>query len=272
MPTSNPPRPARATVRFAVPPTLADVHTRSAALQDYLSKALGKPAEVVVPHSYENLAKDLLGGKVDAAWAPPFVCARIEAMGVRVLVRGVRAGASTYRAALVCRADATVTKDTLQGTKAAWSDRDSVGGYLLPMAWLREQGHDPAKLFFKQDFVGSYRAALEQVAAGRADVTSVFAPAKSAATGDATGIDEVWPGQAHAFTVLAYTDEAPNDGVAVAMSMNGPLVNELELALLAMKDSPEGAQVLKDMFHAERFEPAPRMGYRALYRVALASL
>jgi phosphonate transport system substrate-binding protein len=30
--------------------------------------------------------------------------------------------------------------------------------------------------------------------------------------------------------------------------------------------------LLKDIFNADRFEPAPRMGYRALYRVALASL
>jgi phosphonate transport system substrate-binding protein len=269
MPNSSPPKP-RATFRFALPPTLAELQTRSAALSAYLTQALGKPAEVVVPTSYETLAKDLLGGKVDAAWAPPFVCARIEAMGVRVLVRGVRGGASTYRAALVCRADSNVTKDTLQGTTAAWSDRDSVGGYLLPMAWLREHGLDPAKLFFRQDFVGNYRAGLEQVAKGAVDVTSIFAPAGKAGAG--TGISEVWPGQEGAFRVLAYTDEAPNDGVAVSMAMNGPLVTELEKAMLAMKDSEAGLHVLKELFHADKFEPAPRMGYRALYRVALASL
>lgn len=260
---------ARTTFRFAIPPTLSDAQGRSTALQAYLGTALGKPAEVVVPTSYEALAKDLLAGKVDAAWAPPFVCARIEAMGVRVLVRGVRNGASTYRAALVSRADANVTPESLQGTSAAWSDRDSVGGYLLPMAWLRERGHDPAKLFFKQDFVGSYRAALELVDKGTVDVTSVYA----SPTGDgvpATGIDEAWAGHGGRFKVLAFTDDSPNDGVAVSMTMTAPMVTELEKALLAMADGAPA--VLKDFFHAERFEAAPRMGYRALYRVALASL
>ncbi len=271
MPTSTGPT-SRNTLRFAVPPTLSDVQTRSTTFQEYLSDALGKPAEVVVPASYEQLAKELLSGKVDAAWAPPFVCARIEAMGVRVLVRGVRGGASTYRAALVCRADANVTIDSLQGTTAAWSDRDSVGGYLLPMAWLREHGKDPAKLFFRQDFVGSYRAALEAVAKGAVDVTSLFAPASKAPQAATTGIPEVWPEQANAFRVLTFTDESPNDGVAVSMSMPAPLVGELERALLALKDSPRGEGVLSGLFHADRFEPAPRMGYRALYRVALASL
>lgn len=273
MPTSTQPRPNRSpNFRFAVPPSLQDVQARAAVLQTYLTDALGKPAEVVVPSSYETLAKELLTGRVDAAWAPPFVCARIEPMGVRVLVRGVRNGASTYRAALVSRADANVTKETLQGTSAAWSDRDSVGGYLLPMAWLREHGHDPAKLFFKQEFVGSYKAALELVAKGQVDVTSLFAPSARAGQPEATGLSEVWPGQEGQFKVLAFTDESPNDGVAVSMSLSAQVVTELERVMLAMKDSKSGEQVLKDLFHAERFELAPRMGYRALYRVALASL
>jgi phosphonate transport system substrate-binding protein len=100
----------------------------------------------------------------------------------------------------------------------------------------------------------------------------VFSPAGRGGQGEPTGIGEVWPGQESSFKVLTFTDESPNDGVAVSMSMTGPVVTELEKAMLAMKDSATGAQVLKDLFHADKFEPAPRMGYRALYRVALASL
>jgi phosphonate transport system substrate-binding protein len=241
-------------------------------LHEYLKSALQRELEVVVPATYEQLARELLAGKVDAAWAPPFVCARIEAMGVRVLVRGVRNGASAYRAALVCRADSTLTVDQLQGSAAAWSDRDSVGGYLLPMAFLREKGLDLAKTFAKQDFVGSYRKALEAVHEGRAQVTSIFAPTAKATTADATGLLELWPEKASAFRVLAYTEEAPNDGVAVSMSASTSVVADLEKALLAMHQSPAGQAVLHDCFAADRFEVAPRMGYRALYRVALASL
>ena len=46
----------------------------------------------------------------------------------------------------------------------------------------------------------------------------------------------------------------------------------LERVLLAMHESPDGHVVLDQAFHCERFEAAPRLGYRALYRVALASL
>lgn len=273
VPPAPPTRSNRTSVRFALPSSLGpNASQRASQLESWLREALGRETEVVVASTYESLARELLSGKVDAAWAPPFVCARIEAMGVRVLVRGLRNGASTYRAALMCRADSKVTLETLKGTSAAWSDRDSVGGYLLPVAFLREHALDPARTFARQEFCGSYRAALEAVANGSVDVTSIFAPSAKAGLGESTGVDEVWPAKASEFKALAFTDEAPNDGVAVSMSLSAALVADLERALTGMSQSEIGSKVIKECFNAEKFEAAPRMGYRALYRVALASL
>lgn len=260
---------ARAPVRFAVPSSLGgDVSLRVEQLRAFLGRALQRETVVIVPPSYEALARELLAGRVDAAWAPPFVCARVEAMGVRVLVRGIRDGSSTYRAALLCRKDATIDLATLAGATAAWSDRDSVGGYLLPMAYLRELGVNPATAFSKQHFTGNFRSALEAVLATQCDLTSIFAPR----SGETTGLRELWPEKADAFRVLAFTAEAPNDGVAVSMNASATFVSNLERCLLTMHETPEGTQVLEACFRAARFEVAPRMGYRALYRVALASL
>ena len=268
--TSKPPR---THVRFAMPSSLGkDIDARAHQLKEHLTGALGRETEVVLPATYEQLARELLSGKVDAAWAPPFVCARIEAMGVRVLVRGVRDGASAYRSAILTRKDSNVTLDTLKGTTAAWSDRDSVGGYLLPMAFLRDRGLDPAKTFHHQDFVGNYRDALEAVLSGKADVTSIFAPASREGATEVTGLAELLPEKENQFRVLGFTEEAPNDGVAVSMGAASATVTELEKTLLSLHLTPAGATVLKDCFHADKFELAPRMGYRALYRVALASL
>src|SRR5690242_1296531 len=100
---------------FALPPSLGTEQAadRGARLARFLSNSMGKRVEVSVAQSYEGLAKDLLAGRTDMAWAPPFVCARVEAMGVRILVRGVRKGASTYRAALLCRKGRGLTLDKL---------------------------------------------------------------------------------------------------------------------------------------------------------------
>jgi phosphonate transport system substrate-binding protein len=263
-------RPQRDFVRFALPPSLGEdaAKARASKLESHFQSALSRKTEIVVAQSYEALAKDLLSGKVDAAWAPPFVCARIEAMGVRVLVRGVRHGASSYRAALVCRAESPLTLDTMGGRPAVWTDRDSVGGYLLAMALLRGKGYDPNKVFSKQEFAGSYKSAVEAVLNETADVTSVFA-----LTGkDQTGVDQVLPGREKDLHVIAFTEESPNDGVAVSMSASSGLVQDLERVLLTLHEAGSGNEILKDTFHLERFEVAQRMGYRALYRVALASL
>jgi phosphonate transport system substrate-binding protein len=194
-------------------------------------------------------------------------------MGVRVVVRGVRRGMSSYRAALVCRSGAGLNLDRLKGTTASWVDRDSVAGYLLPTAYLKAQGLEPSRAFFAQHFTGSYRGVLEAVLDGKADVTSVFCPPASTGLTFATGVEDVLgAGAGRRFDLIAYTDEVPNDGVPVAMGLPLELVGTLEATLLGLQSSAEGRLLLKDIFNADRFEPAPRMGYRALYRVALASL
>lgn len=270
MPTPAPP-PSRDQLRFALPPSLgaAGAGDRAAQLQAVFEQELGGKVTVSVASSYELLAKDLLSGRIDVAWAPPFVCARVEAMGVRVLVRGVRNGASTYRAALVARAADKLSLEKLDGKVAAWVDRDSVAGHLLPMALLRSRGVDPAKALASQSFAGSYKAAAEAVLEGRADLTSTFAVSEQ---GVPTGLTENVPDRVQELSVVAFTDEAPNDGVAVSMSLSPSVVTQLEKTLLALQDSASGAAALKDTFHMDRFEAAPRLGYRALYRVALASL
>jgi phosphonate transport system substrate-binding protein len=261
-------------LRLGLPPSLGKVGAQDKAdrLATFLTRSLAQPWQVVVAESYDVLAKDILSGRLDAAWAPPFVCARIEAMGVRVLVRGVRRGASAYRAALLGRADARITLDRLQGLTALWVDRDSVGGYLLAMAYLKGRGLDPAKTFFAQQFAGSYREAVEGVAKGRAEVTSLFAPPANVSNDGLAGLDDVAPQLRRELAVVALTDESPNDGIAVAMSVQPTLADSLQKTLLGMQSGAESASLLKDVFNAERFEAAPKMGYRALYRVALATL
>ncbi|MBN9682909.1 MULTISPECIES: phosphate/phosphite/phosphonate ABC transporter substrate-binding protein [unclassified Corallococcus] len=273
--TPHVPSGSRHSFRFGLPPSLGSETARERAerLASFLQRALGKLVEVSVATSYETLAKDLLSGRADAAWAPPFVCARMEAMGVRVLARGVRRGMSSYRSALVGRAGSGLTLEKLKGATAAWVDRDSVAGYLLPSAFLKTQGLEPSRAFVSQQFTGSYQGALEAVLERRADVTSVFCPPASTGLTFTTGVEDVLgPGMGAKFELLAYTDEAPNDGVPVAMGLPAPLVAALETALLGLPSTPDGQALMRDIFNADRFEVAPRMGYRALYRVALASL
>ena len=272
MPTAAPP-PSRSQFRFLLPPSLgvAQARARAEPLEKFLANLLQQDTEVLVASDYDALARELLSGRVDAAWAPPFACARVEAMGVRVLVRAVRHGAASYRSALVTPRGSGVRLDALAGKKAVWVDRDSVAGYLLPVAYLKSKGLDPTKTFFSQCFAGSYRLALEALFNHEADLTSVFA-ASGPEAGHATGAGEILPGRTEDLETLAFTDASPNDGVALSVNLPPAVTEQLETALLSLHESAEGVTLLNDLFRAEKFERAGRLSYRALYHVALASL
>ena len=272
-PQSTPPT-ARHTFRFGLPSSLGAniARVRADRLENLLSPQIGKLVQVQLAPSYDALAKDLQEGRLDAVWAPPFVCARLESQNLRVLVRGVRKGASTYRAALVARAGSGLTLEKLQGTRVAWVDRDSVAGFLLPLALLKSRKLEPAKLFASQAFLGSYRAALEAVLEGKADLASVFCPPEGAAGGFESNVEQLLPGRVRAFERVATTDEAPNDGVCLAAQVTPEAASALEAAFTGMRASPDGQHILQEVFGLDGFEPAPKMGYRALYRVALSTL
>lgn len=270
---SDTPQQATVPFRFALPPSLgeAEATNRAARFKGFLERSLARPAEVFVVPSYEALSKGVLDGSIDAVWAPPFVCARLEAMGIRVSVRGVRAGEGAYRAALVCRNDAPVTLETLQGSTVAWVDPDSVGGFLLAAAYLRTRQLEPAKVFFRQRFYGSYHAALSAVLSGQETLTSVYAPATQPEGAVLTGASDIIPGAHEKLQVLALTDASPNDGIVVGLHIAPEVTRTLEAAFLAASSTDEGA-LLSGIFNVDAFEKAPRLGYRALYRVALASV
>lgn len=240
--------------RFSVPASAGvDLQSRRR-LETYLEARLRKACSVSVIDGYDALAVALLAGSVDAAWAPPMICARLEQADAPVALRCIRGGASSYRAAIVVRADSTVTLENVGRQRAAWTDADSIAGYRLPAAWLNERR--PRVAADQDFFVGSYRAALEAVLDGQAGVTSVFAP---------SGLQEVWPERASSFRVLALTNEAPNDGVATSRALSTSSRQTLTTALLALNDSAYGEALLNECFHADRLEAAPSKGYRALY-------
>lgn len=256
-------------LRVALPPSYerVDVEKRRR-LEQFLSFATSLPVEVKAAVSYDALAGSLLSGEISLAWTPPFSCARLENAGIPVLVRAVRKGAATYRGALVCKADATVRLDHLRGLRAAWVDRESTGGYLLVAGFLKGRGVDLPRTFSSQQFLGSYQAALNAVIAGQADVSSVYAPPSE--VGSTLAIDDLVPDAAKHLKAIAFTDEAPNDGVALAPSTPPTLVRAIEQAFIGADELPMGPDVL-ELFRAERFELAPKNGYRALY-LALRSL
>lgn len=260
-------------VFVGIPPSLGQKEggLRALKLAAYLSDALAREVEVRISPDYQSLERDLLSGSVVAAWGPPFVCARTEAYGGRGLVRGIRRGAATYRAALFSKKGSKVSLDSPHGLRAAWVDRDSVGGYLLPQAYLKSRGVHGWQSFREERFLGSYKAVLEAVLEGRSDLTAAWASPASA-TRSHTAADELLGPRSRELEILGHTSECPNDGVVLSPRAPEPLAAGLERAFLTLADTPEGPAILDEVFAVERFETAPRGSYRALYDLVFQAL
>jgi ABC-type phosphate/phosphonate transport system substrate-binding protein len=256
-----------ALLRFALPPSLGTDrlvdHTR--ALREGLTDLLATEVDVTVSQSYASLARNLLSGAVDAAHAPPFVCAQVEPQGVTIVARAVRHGRATYGAALVKRKGSDTSLLRPKSIRAAWVDPHSVAGYLLALAHLKSTRRiDPVRHFAEQTFFGSYPAALAAVLDGRADLCAIHAQ-KGLPETIVEAAKQHAPGREGEVELVEMTAEVPCDGIAVSNVSNADAVRQ---AFLHLHKEAAGQRLLSSLFAAEKFESAPSNGYRALYAVA----
>ena len=243
--------------KFGLPPSLGTEPVWALA-REFADLLYDIGFSTVVPYkTYEALHTAVLAGDVDAAWGPPLTCARVEEAKGIVVLRAVRGGATTYRAALVSRSQDTFEISTLgQGTfrpRVAWVEASSVGGYLLPRAYLRAAGIDIDTAFLNQRMLGSYSACIDALFDFESDLTSVFVRSSDFAA--------TWGSRAQRLRVLGYTEESPNDGVVISPSVSDErrdaLVNGLEF--LIGKDSSR--KVLTSMFTTDGFDVPPKGTY-----------
>lgn len=260
-----------ARLSFSIPPSMGGerVHAMAERLQAAL-RAVELEADVSVARDYQAMIRSLERGETLAAWGPPLVCAWAEAFGGRGLVRSVRQGFGTYRAALVARRGEAISLTT-PGLRAAWVDRDSMAGYVLPQAMLRERGIRPSRHFAQAAFLESYEAVLAAVLDRRADLTSVWAsPGHASPPRD--GVQELAGPRGAELEIIAYSRECPNDGVVAGPALGAEPQRALQRALLELERSGAGQALVQEVFGAERLEASPPGSYRQLHETVFKAL
>ena len=250
---------------FLLPPSLGDMRAtaRAELLQTWFRRWLGEDVRVTVAPSYTELEGRISRAEVEMAWAPPLVCARVEAKA-RAILKAVRAGSSTYRAALVARLTRRldVTAEALSGARAAWVDPLSTAGYLLPIAFLRSKGIDPDRVLGGQSFAGSYRTALRAVITGEADFAPIYTPDASEISAqeslsECVGIDRAQ------LAPFAYSGDAPNDGLIVTSKLSRGDAESFVRRLTPFALATHGANLLLAVLAADRLERADPGEYSA---------
>jgi phosphonate transport system substrate-binding protein len=211
-----------------VPPSVgvARARARGELLARSLSAEVGEPLIVEVAEDYAILERRVLEASVELAWTPAAICADAEA-DAHAIWKAVREGRSSYRSALVARKEAHLALEKLQGTRAAWVDRLSVGGYLLVARHLRERGIDLDRTFASQVFAGTHPAALTAVLDGEADVAAVSVPGPHEEQVEQALALHAGRAGAQQLRALAVTDAAPNDGLLFTRALDAKRAAEI---------------------------------------------
>jgi phosphonate transport system substrate-binding protein len=231
-------------------------------LAHWLTDWLGVPCDVDVAPRYTDVRQAVLDATHDVVWAPPLICGHV-ADHVRSILTAVRSGSTSSSAALIVRKHSDLHElSDLQGARAAWVDKLSMGGYWSAFALLRQQGYQPSTLFRDQGFCGSYRDAILAVAAGHADLTSVYARIDADDADIEDALEEMVGDPARLLRVLSRTPPAPYDALVVTRRMPEDAAASVEQALLSLRPRSlrEGA-VLLQVCQSEGFARLDRSAY-----------
>ena len=190
------------------------------------SVAAGITLHPVVTSSYDELAAAIRDGEVGLAWLPPVPTIDLQARGVAsVLAIPARRGSTSYHAAFIVRRGGPKTLAELRGRRAAWVQRDSAAGYLVPRMHLAAQGFDVLRFFARELFVHSHSGVVDAVVSGDADVGATFCNV-DATTGKV--VRSAWQ-----------DDNGTSIRPIEAIATMGPIPND---ALVASNDVPAAAR------------------------------
>ena len=234
-----------------------------------LGELAGAELAVYEAASYEDLAQAMLRGDVDFAWLPPLPFVALERrQAVFPLVSAQRGGDTAFHSAIIVAKDSARHEPAdLAGARAAWVDRYSASGYVVPRVGLAALGVDPRVAFAEQRFLHSHEAVVRAVAAGRADFGATYAGVS--ATGEVTrGAWMDVKGAADAVRVLVRFGAIPGDVVAASARLAASSRVAITRSLLTISQDPRHRALLAEAFGVDEFRPWVSAGYDALRRLA----
>jgi phosphonate transport system substrate-binding protein len=153
------------------------------ALEAFLARELGRPAEVVIPLSAATILEGLANGTIDLGYlsATDMVNARTRRIGRLLLAGEFPDGRTAYDSYWVVKKDAPYHSITdLRGRPVAFASKTSTSGFVIPLLDLHTRGligeDGNAEAFFGRGhlFFGvGYVSAIERVLAGDAEAAAV---------------------------------------------------------------------------------------------------
>ena len=165
---------------FAVPPYWGQESTRIGfkLLAKHLGNAVNNKVALIILKDYESLVKRTMANEVDIGFYGPalYVKTKKAYPQLRCLATSIlkKTGKPTYYSYLITkRGSGLLSLASLKGKSFAFGSKESTGGYMYPMAWMKENNLDPKTYFKSVKFLGSHNNVLAAVAQGKVDAGSV---------------------------------------------------------------------------------------------------
>jgi phosphonate transport system substrate-binding protein len=163
-------------------------------------------------------------------------CAEAELVSVRF-------GSPTYNGQLIVLADSGISSiSDLSGKTFCRPDPLSTSGWIIPMLTLRAEGIDTDTDLAEVVDAGSHDAVVSAVYNGECDVGATFVDARSS-------IEEDNPDVMEKVSVIAVTEDIPNDGVQYVPSFPRELRDTINAALLKIAETEEGQEALDTAYN-----------------------
>ncbi len=231
-------------------------------LKEYLSAKLDCRVELVTNSTYRGVLEDFRNEQVDAAFLGSLVAVlAADRYGAEVVAKPEYIGGiSTYHGTIFVKADSTVQslKD-LRG-KTIGGVHTTTAGALYPVYKL-----------INEDLYGT-KDAPQIVWSGTHDdvIREVFAGQLAAGAVKNLRLDAYLQRHPEAkVRILANSANVPENALVVRKGISPEVWNKLRSTLLAMRDDPEGAAVLKTLGMTQ-FVPCNLRDYSAVYDMAEA--
>jgi phosphonate transport system substrate-binding protein len=231
-------------------------------LAEYLSKRIGADIKLKVLTRYGNIIDNFVSAGLDGAFFGSFSYTLAHAkLDLEPIARPESAdGTSTYYGLIMVRKDGGIkTVKDMKGKIFAFVDRATTAGYLLPLAYFKENGIEDYQKFLRETyFAGTHEAAIYDLLNKKADICA----AKNTVFTRLAARDQRLTTE---LVLLARSPDVPENGLAIKKDLDGTIKNGLKETLLNMDKDSEGVKVLKK-FGARKFIETTDDDYDSVYK------
>ena len=242
-------------------------------LADLLSQQTGLSFTVSVPTSYAAVVEAMGAENVDVGWLAPFAYILAhDKFNSQVILASVRGGSKTYTGQIITHVDSGISylRD-LPGKKFGFVDPSSASGFLYPSALLKANGIDPKTAFSESVFAGGHDKVVIAVYNKQVDAGATFGDSVPGVTTDArTLVQSTLPDVMDKVKVIGVTDAIPNDTVSVRAGLPAEIVTQIQTGMLAVAQSDQGKQYLKDLYNINGLATAEDSEYNSVRTAANA--